>query len=155
MTTDRPGGSILFLTFCDKTVFIKLQDVFPECFLYREEMPRAEPLMCLSSTCPGNHACMETLAKRVFVLFREVMPYAHLIVLYYRRRNTNSLGAGLFWSDMREPRDITMNPFAWEMIKARGLVYEFHPGPNFFLTGQAPPPENVNSTSLDPPSRIV
>jgi len=137
----RPGGSILFLIFCEHTVFFKLDSIFPECYLHRDQMPRTDPLMCLYSNCPGNKNCMETLAKRIFVLFHEVITQADLIVLYYRKQTSDSLGAGLFWKDMREPRYITMNPSAWDLIKTRGLVFQFTPGPYFFLTGSAPPPK--------------
>ena len=153
MMINQPGGSVPFLLFCSKTAFFKLDSLFPECKLYREQMPRTDSLMCLGSSCPGNHNCMETLAKRIFVLFKEIIPQVKLIVLYFRKQGSTSIGAGLFWSDMREPRLITINPSAWEMIKYRGLLYEFTPSPQFFLTGNsaisAQPEDNTKKVSLD------
>jgi hypothetical protein len=84
---------------------------------------------------------METLAKRIFVLFQEVIPQADLIILYYRKQCSSGLGAGLFWKDMSEPRYIIMNPSAWDMIKQRGYVFEFHAGSSFYLSGLASEPE--------------
>ena len=51
-----------------------------------------------------------------------------------------------------------MNPSAWEMIKERGLIFEFRPGPYFFLTGSAPAPEEKSDeekTSLNPALKVV
>jgi hypothetical protein len=154
----RPGGPIYFLTFYEKTVFFKLDSIFPECYLYREGSPRTDPLMCLHSTCPSNKNCMETLAKRVFVLFQEVLPQVHLLVLYFRKQSSVGLGAGVFWKNMAEPAAITMNPSAWDMIKERGLIFEFRPGPYFFLTGSSPAPEgrsNEEKVNLDLATKVV
>jgi hypothetical protein len=149
MTILRPGGApIYFLTFCDKTSFFKLQDIYPECFFNREKSPQVEPMMCVQNdSCPVNHNCMEILAKRTYVLFQEVLPEVQLIVLYYRKRNISGIGATLFWRDMTEPRNITVNPYGWSVIKSRGTIYEFSPGPNFFLTGRVKEPEVTTEES--------
>lgn len=144
MSIIRPGGSIYFVLFCGKTAFFKLQDLFPECFLHREKVPLAEPMTCiLNDSCPVNHNCMETLAKRIFVMFEEVLPAAKMIVLYYKKRNIPGLGGTIFWRSMKEPRVITMNPFAWNRVKQRGEVYEFTPSPSFFLTGNTKSPKFI------------
>jgi hypothetical protein len=146
---------IHFLVFCEKTAFFRFKDIFGECFLYRETSPMIEPAVCLheEGTCHVGKGCMETLAKRVYVLFEEVLPRVELIILYYRRRNIPGIGAGIFWRDMREPRITPINPYAWNVVKSRGTVFRFDPGPSFFLTGQAPPPEPIDEkvaeTALD------
>jgi hypothetical protein len=134
---------ILFVVFCEKTAFFKLEDVFGECYLYREKSPQIEPVVCLreENSCYAGKSCMATLAQRVFVLFEEVLPAAYLMLLYYRKRNLGGIGAACFWRDMREPNVITVNPYAWNMVKTRGNVFRFSPGPSFFLTGMAAPPE--------------
>jgi hypothetical protein len=131
-----------FVVFSTKTAFWKLQDIFPECFLYREHTPQVDPLMCLSedNACHVNHNCMETLVKRINVLFQEVLPTVNVIVLYYRKLNQR-YGAGIFWRDMREPHVITFNPSAWQYIKQRGSIFTFSPNSSFFLSGQAAPPQ--------------
>ena len=149
MTLIRPGGApIYFVTFCEKTSFFKLQDIFPECFLNREPVPDVEPLICVrEDSCPTNHNCMETLAKRVHILFEEVLPGSKMIVLYFKKRNIPGIGGCIFWRTMAEPRVITVNPFAWNKVKQRGTVYEFSPGPSFFLTGRAAEPQPTEKES--------
>lgn len=133
-----------FVLFCQKTAFFKLDDVFKECSFYLEKAPHAEPLVCLQHDCHVGHSCMSTLAKRIHVLFQEIVTRSNLIVLYYKKRNVSGIGAALFWEDMREPRIITINPSAWRMIKRRGMIYQFDPAPDFYLTGgSAAPPEEI------------
>lgn len=133
-----------FLVLSSKTAFFKLDDLFPECKLYQEQAPMTEPLICLASdSCPVNHNCMETLVRRLKMIFGEITPQADLILLYFRKRNVPGLGAGVFWKDFREPRVITMNPLAWARVKTRGDAFQFLPGETFFLSGQAPPPEEA------------
>jgi len=140
----EPGGpSIMyFVIFSTKTAFFKLESIFPECFLFREHAEQIDPLKCLleDNSCHVGRNCMETLAKRVHVLFEEVLPSVDVIVLYFKKRGSQSYGAGLFWRDMREPRTITMNPYAWTRVKTRGAVYQFAPNPSFFLSGRSAPP---------------
>jgi len=131
-----------FLVLSTKTAMFKLNDLFPECQLYREKSPQVEPLVCLrDDSCPVNHSCMLHLVNRLKVLFHEIVPQAELILLYFRKRNTEGLGAGVFWKDFREPRVFTVNPKAWERVKIRGATYQFLPSESFFLTGRAPSPE--------------
>lgn len=137
-----------FLTFCGKTAFFKLQDIFPECFLYRKDN-QVEPMFCMEGDCPSNKNCMETLSKRIFVLFQEVIVGADLLILYYKKRNKqNSIGGTLFWKDMREPRNITINPYGWNTIKSRGNAYQFQPTSSFYLTGKSPNPTKDSSDKL-------
>jgi hypothetical protein len=147
----EPGGAFYFVSLNKKTIFFKLQDIFPECFVHRERVPNVDPMLCLQGECPVNHNCMETLAKRIFVLFKEILPAAQLIVLYYKKRIVEGMGGSLFWRDMREPRNISINPWGWESAKKRSLIYKFEPGPYFYLTGSAPPPEEISDESVKMP----
>jgi hypothetical protein len=146
-----PGGQniMYFVVFSSKTAFFKLQDIFPECFLYREHAQQIDPLKCLleDNACHVNHNCMEALAKRIHVLFQEVLPSVDMVITYFKKRGDRSYGAGLFWRDMREPQAITMNPFAWKRVKHRGSVYTFSPNVSFFLSGKAAPPEPTSEVS--------
>ena len=134
---------IYFIQLSSKTAFWKLDDLFPECALFREQSPRIEPLVCIrEDACHVGHNCMEILAHRLQALFTEVMPqYVNLILLYYKKRNVEGIGAGVFWRDFRTPRVITMNPGGWKRVKLRGEVFRFTPGETFFLSGRAAPPE--------------
>lgn len=143
-----------FLLMSQRTAFFKLEDLFPECFLYREKHPQIEPAICIAedAACTVGKNCMETLAKRLKVLFDELLVDTDLILLYYRKRNLPGIGAAIFWRSFEEPRLITVNPTAWEKIKKRGSVYQFTPGPSFFLTGKAPDavaPQNQDTSVLD------
>jgi hypothetical protein len=139
---------IYFVVFSQKTAFLKLESIFPECFFYRDQSPQIDPLMCLleDNACTVGKNCIETIVKRLHVLFQEILPGVNVIVLYYKKRGGTGVGAGIFWKDMREPRVITVNPFAWQKIKQRGAVYQFQPNSSFFLTGQASPPEIEKNT---------
>jgi len=134
-----------FVEFSSKTVFFKLQDVFPECFLYRDGYPRIESLICMreENSCHVGKNCMETLLRRLQVLFKEVATRADLAVLYYKKIDNTGMGAGVFYSNLSDFRIITVNPFAWNRIKNRGNVYQFTPDTSFFLTGKAPVPEQI------------
>ena len=148
---EKPGGPIYFVSLNQKTIFFKLQDIFPECYVNRDQSPNVEPMLCLSGVCPTNRNCMETLAKRVFVLFKEVLPTAQLIILYYRKRNLPGIGGSVFWRNMREPRNITINPWGWKSVKSRSKIFKFEPGPQFYLTGSAPPPKETSDTLVKMP----
>lgn len=125
-----------FVVFSSKTAFFRLVDIFPECGLYQEKSPQLEPMVCLTeNVCHVGHSCMDKLARRVHAIFEEVVPSADLLLLYYRKRNYDGLGASIFYRDMSNPRNITMNPYAWERIKRRGKIFEFDPSVDFFLTG--------------------
>jgi len=128
-----------------KTAFFKLQDIFPECFFYRETSPKIEPLICLreNNSCHVGKNCMETLAKRIQTIFTHVVPSSKLVILYFKKRNVNGLGAGIFSSDFNRVRVITMNPTGWNAVKNRGLIYEFSPTKDFFLTGKSEPIKKV------------
>lgn len=135
-----------FLVLSSKTAMFKLDDLFPECRLYREKAPQAEPLICIrDDSCPVNHGCMASLVRRIKMLFEEIVPQAELIILYFRKRNVPGLGAGVFWKDFREPRVITVNQQAWERVKFRGTTFQFLPSESFFLSGRGPEPEALTS----------
>jgi hypothetical protein len=151
--------TMYFLVFSKKTVFFKLQDLFPECSFYREGCPQVEPLVCLKeeNVCHVGCNCMETLARRLHMLFGEVFkpedgePSVDLIVLYFRKTpDGDSLGAGVFWRDFTNLRIITVNRAGWNYVKLRGNVFQFNPSDTFFLSGKAPPPtETTETASMD------
>ena len=143
-----------FLNLSDRTAFFKLQDIFPECFLNREKSPQAEPMTCLRDSCPTNHNCMETLAKRLNALF-DLLKGIDLFILYFKKRNITGLGAGVFWRDMREPRVITMNQGAWNRLKLRGAIYQFQPDPSFFLSGKSQAPDVEEEAHIPKSTSLV
>jgi len=152
MTVIEPGGPsklMYFVIFSQRTAFLKLEDVLPECFYLRRESPQLEPLLCLleDNACHVNQNCMEKLVKRLHVLFEEVMHGIDLILLYYRQRAVvDSIGCGIFWRNLRDFKIATINRSAWAMIKNRGNVFQFQPATEFYLSGAASaPPEEPES----------
>lgn len=113
------------------TLWAKMDDVFPECGLLIKDATRMEQLQCFIDSCHVGANCMERLARRIKVLF-DAFPKTELIYLYYRRRSDGLLRAGLFWSDFREPRLISMNRGAWERLKHHGQVFQFTPPDGFY-----------------------
>ena len=131
---------VYFVVMSSKTAFFKLEDVFPECSLYREKYPNLESLVCIrADACHAGHNCMETLTKRLHVIFDDLLPSVELIFLYFKKLGDLGMGAGVFWRDFREPRVITVNPKGWHRIKRCGDVYKFTPEPGFFLSGRGLP----------------
>lgn len=130
---------LYFVIFSKKTAFFKLKDIFPECFLYREKYPNIDPIICLTeeNVCHVGKNCMESLIKRLGLLFKEIVPTCKLVVLYFKRNN-GKIGGGVFFDNLEDFRIIqTMNPYAWEKIKGRGAVYQFVPHTEFFMSGQS------------------
>lgn len=156
MTIIKPGGPtslMYFVVFSKKTAFFKLDSVLPECFLYREESPQLEPLICLleDGACHAGKNCMETLVKRLHVLFEEILHNVDMIILYFRQRyDPNSIGCGIFWRNLKDFQVRTVNRSAWDVIKDRGEVFQFQPGVDFFLSGNAAPPEEPDSAEEIP-----
>lgn len=123
------------------TLFAKMDDVFPECSVLIKDATRMEQLQCFIDSCHVGANCMEKLAGRVKVLF-DAFPRTELIYLYYKRRSDGRLRAGLFWSDFREPRLISMNRGAWDRLKVHGQVFAFTPPSGFYgiVSGTSPAP---------------
>jgi hypothetical protein len=140
---------LYFVVFSSKTAFFRLKDIYPECILYSEQSPQIEPLVCLQeeNSCHVGNNCMEVLAKRLHVLFEEVCLTSDMIMLYFKKRNVGGLGAGVFDREFQNPQIITMNPHGWNLVKNRGNIYQFDPSQDFFLSGSAPPPEEVEEKS--------
>ena len=146
------GKITYFVQMSSKTAFFKLQDIFPECFFYRDSSPRIEPLVCLQedNACSVGSNCMETLVRRLHMLFEEVVPTAELVILYFKSRNDKHIRAGVFYRNLKDFRIITMNPFGWKAIKQRGKIFKFTPTQNFFLTGKSDKEEtDIDTETLE------
>lgn len=117
---------MLILEVQHKTIFTKFNEVYKDCEILINGSPQLHPLFCLKANCPKNANCMNKLAHRIKYIF-DNFKLADLLVLYFKYPDRpNSIRAGIFWRDMREPRLITMNQSAWEKLKSMGIVYEFN-----------------------------
>jgi len=127
---------MLILEVQRKTLFMKMVDLYPECQFLIEDEPQLYPLKCLVDQCHRNQNCMTTLAHRIKYIF-DHFEEANLIVLYFKYRDApKRQRAGVFWRDMREPRYIVMNPYAWEKLKSLGTIYEWTLPQDLFLKPQ-------------------
>ena len=132
------------------TLFAKLDDVFPECGLLIKESDRMERFQCFIDSCHVSANCMERLVRRVKPMF-DTFPTVDLIYLHYRRRSDNRMRAGLFWRDVREPRLLSVNTYAWERMKTYGQVFIYEPPPGFYGIGA----EARGSAAPEPLLRVV
>lgn len=129
---------IAFFVFQRKNLFIPLRFVYGECFPLIADRPQLSPLQCLQTTCPVNAGCMDILAKRVNYLFTQVVPAAELLIAYFKYPDRpNSVRAGIFYRDLREPRVMTLNKAAFKKFQNEGIAYTWIPPDEYLLMGPA------------------
>ncbi len=117
------------------SVFMKLNDLFPECSFLIEGADQLHPLFCLvNDVCPRNANCMEKLAKRVKYVF-DTFEKADLLMLYFKHPDMpGSQRAGIFWRDnTTPPRYTVLNRSMWIRMKEIGAVYEWNLPENLFM----------------------
>lgn len=133
MTQVIDPNAILILEIQEKTLFLKLKDLYPECEFLLEDLD-LHPLWCLAQDmCPRNNRCMEKLVKRLKYIFDQFAK-AEMILLYFRYRDRpGSTRAGVFHRDFREPRLITFNRSSWDKFKQTGEIYSWNLPDNLFL----------------------
>lgn len=125
-----------YFTFQDKTAFIPFREVYPECLFLIEDEPRLSPLVCMRDSCHRNKNCAEKIAKRVHYLFEKVITDSELIIAYFKWRDRpDSIRAGVFYRDMREPRVITCNRSAFNKFRKEGITYFWEPTQEYNLIG--------------------
>lgn len=121
----RSGKSILFM---------KLQDLFPECSFLISDLDQLFPLHCLAQeSCPRNQHCMDKLVARLRYVF-DTFADVHTVLLYFRYRDRpHTHRAGVFTREMDTPRLITFNRMAWEKCKEIGVAYQWPLPDSLFL----------------------
>lgn len=128
---------VAFFTFHDKTVFVPLKYIYPECFVLIEPYEQVSPLQCIyDDQCPANRGCMEILAKRINYFFTHVTPKAELLITYFKYRDRpNSIRAGVFDRELNEPRVMTLNQSAFRKFQREGLSFTWIPTNEFLFMG--------------------
>lgn len=123
-----------FFVINEKTVFIPLRYIYPECSVLISTSPQLHPLFCLShDQCPANNNCMDTLVRRVNYFFTEVAPKAQLMVAYFSHADRpESLRAGLFFRDLSEPRLIVANRSAFQKFQTEGKHFTWIPPVDYY-----------------------
>lgn len=123
-----------------------LRYCYPECGVLIEPHPRVQPIQCYRTECPANKNCAETMAHRIHYLFEEVFSDdVEMLFLYFKLRDDQgfwsqgewipSLGAGLFYRDMREPRWMKLNRWGFNKVKDEGIVMRWLPTDEFLFIG--------------------
>lgn len=116
------------------TLFMKLEYIFPECFVLIKQSPQVFPLRCLSDSCPKNNNCMDTLARRVNYIFDNFLDIDLLFLYFSYQNKPGSYKAGLFTRSFDAPRILTLNRSMWSKLKNIGVVYQWQ-RPNWLSLG--------------------
>lgn len=129
--------TISYFVINDKTLFIPLRYVYPECEQLIAPHPQMYPVRCLQEDgCPANVQCMDYLVGRVNYLFNEVCPTAEMMVAYYKYRDRpNSIRAAIFHKDLREPSLMVLNPFGFRKFQREGQAFEWAPTASYKAMG--------------------
>lgn len=126
---------IAYFVFQQKTAFIPLRHIYPECWVLIEDHPSMYPLRCMREDgCPVVAGCGEKISRRVHYLFEEVIPSVEMIVGYFKYRDTESIRACVFYKDMREPHISVLNPYAFRKFQREGTTYQWLPTRDYLLT---------------------
>lgn len=131
---------ITYFTVNDKTLFIPLRYVYPECSKLIAPHPQMYPLKCLTEDgCPANMQCMDYLAKRVFYLFAEVVPTAEMLIAYYKHpdRPQSLRGAVFHRGNNIEPYVQLLNPYGFRKFQREGSVFQWTPTDSYVNIGAA------------------
>ena len=120
---------VAFFVFQKHSMFVPLRFVYPECSKLIEGYDQLSPLFCLRNDhCPANNGCMDILAKRLNYLFTRVVPNARQIIAYFKYPDRpDSLRAGIFTRDMKEPTTMTLNRSAFQKFQREGEVFSWTP----------------------------
>lgn len=118
-----------------QTVFMPLRFIYPECVTLIEPFDQLSPLHCLQNDhCPANKGCMDILAKRIDYLFTTVIPDSQLLIAYFKYRDRpDSIRAGIFTRDMKEPKVMTLNRSAFRKFQKTGLSFTWIPSNEYLL----------------------
>lgn len=140
---------VAFFVFQRHSVFMPLKYIYPECMQLIEKHEQLSPLHCLRNDhCPANKGCMDILAKRVNYLFTHVVPDSAQIIAYFKYRDRpDSIRAGIFTRDMKEPQMMTLNRSAFQKFQREGITFTWIPNDEYLL--MAP------STNLIPVESLI
>ena len=131
------SNPVTFFSINEKTVFMPLRYLYPECEKLIEHHPKMYPLKCLQdNNCPANMGCMDVLVRRVNYIFTHVAPKAQLVIAYYKYRDKpNTIRAGIFHRDLSEPYLMVLNPFGFRKFQKRGLAFTWMPTREYLMLG--------------------
>jgi hypothetical protein len=134
MTTRHP---ISYFTFQEKTAFLPLKFLYPECKVLIEDQPQMFPLKCFQTDgCPVNANCGEIIVRRVHYFFEQVVPQSEVLVCYYKYPDRpKSIRGAVFNRDLQPPEISILNPFALRKFMKGGITYQWFPTDEFLFMG--------------------
>ena len=131
-------SDLTYFVFADKTAFVPLRFVYPECEKLIDPHPAMYPLRCLAEDgCPANMQCMDYLVKRVQYLFDNVFDSkVEMLITYYKYRDRPaSLRGAVFSRDLSEPRVLLMNQFGFRKLMKNSSTYVWTPSGSYTNMG--------------------
>lgn len=129
---------ITYSVFKEKTMFIPLRYVYPECLLLIEDHPQMFPLKCFQEDgCPVVANCGEIIVHKINYLFQEVVPKVEMIVAYYKYRDRpNSIRGAVFNRNLDPPNIRLLNPYAFRKFIREGTAFNWYPPTEYsFMAG--------------------
>lgn len=123
---------IYYTIFHNKTAFIPLKYVYPECFFLIKESS-IEPLQCLYDSCSRNKNCMSILVKRVNYIFENVLDEKTEMIVSYFKLHNGRIRAGIFHKDLRDPSVMTCNKSALQKFQKEGKTFMWVPRDEYYL----------------------
>lgn len=128
---------VSYAVFQQKTVFIPLRYVYPECMILIKDHPQMFPLRCFQEDgCPVVANCSEIIVNKINYLFQEVIPTAELIVAYYKYHDRpTSIRGATFTRNLDSPNIRLLNPYAFKKFIREGIAYNWFPTSEYLLLG--------------------
>ena len=128
---------IYYFVFQEKTAFIPLKYIYPECFLNIKDSPDLYPMKCfMTDSCPPGANCGETLVRRIHYLFENVVPTAEVIISYFKYRDRpGSIRGAIFHRDLDAPTVSVLNKAAFTKFQREGTTYEWYPRDDYLFMG--------------------
>jgi len=126
-----------YFTFQEKTTFIPLKYLYPECMVLIEDHPQMYPLKCMvEDGCPANANCGEIIVRRVNYLLQEIMPETEMLIAYFKYRDRpNSIRGAVFNRNLDPPTIDILNPYAFRKFMREGTTYQWLPSTEYLLLG--------------------
>lgn len=131
------GTPIAYFVFQEKTVFIPLRFVYPECFVHLKDYPKIYPMQCfMEDACPPGANCGEVLVKRVHYFFENVVPDAEVLIAYFKYHDRpNSIRGAVFRRNLEPPTVSILNPYAFRKFQREGTAYQWVPHNEYLFMG--------------------
>ena len=128
---------VFYFSFQEKSVFVPLKFIYPECFFHIKDHPQLYPMKCfMEDACPPTANCGEVLVRRVHYFFENVVPDAEILVAYFKYRDRpKSLRGAVFNRNLDPPTLSILNPFAFRKFQKEGTTYQWYPTDEYLFMG--------------------